>query len=115
MRRPRSRRRPRRTCSRRCGRASSASRADGRGAASPGAVATASRLLREDGRAAAGPMLERLAETLRAAASVDEARDALERGVVTREYERSGFGGLTGLIPEGVNRPGAAGGAPARD
>jgi hypothetical protein len=67
----------------------------------------AAKLLREDGKAAAGPMLERLAETLRAAASDDAARKALERGVVTEEYQRSGFGGLVGLIPEGANRPGA--------
>lgn len=79
------------------------------------AVQAAERLFAAEGRSAAGAMLERLAETLRAAASNDEAREAFERGRVTREYERSGFGGLIGLLPEGVDRPGAALGPGPRD
>ncbi len=58
----------------------------------------AGQLLGEAGRPATDATLDRVAATLRAAAADDEARSQLERGVLTREVEPTGFGTLlTGL------------------
>lgn len=43
--------------------------------------------------------LDRVSMTLRAAAADDEARALLERGVLTREVEASGFGSLLSALP----------------
>ena len=45
--------------------------------------------------------LDRVSGTLRAAAADDEARALLERGVLTREVEASGFGSLLASMPAG--------------
>jgi hypothetical protein len=67
-------------------------------------VSRAQEILAEDGRSATGAMLDRLAETLRAAAVDPEGKEELARGRVSREYERSGFDAL-GLFGAGAPGP----------
>lgn len=56
-------------------------------------------ILAEEGRPATDATLDRVAQTLRAAAADDEARGLLERGLLTREVEATGFGTLLGSLP----------------
>jgi hypothetical protein len=57
------------------------------------------RRARELGDGASEQTLDRVARTLRAAAGDDEARPLLERGVLTREVEPTGFASVLGAMP----------------
>lgn len=77
---------------------------------------TAGTLLAAGGRAASDATLDRVARTLHAAAADDEARDRLERGVLTDEVEPTGFGGLLGqMAPAEAARAGRGKAAPKED
>ena len=71
-------------------------------------------LLAEAGRPPTDATLDRVASTLRAAAADDGTRDLLERGVLTREVEATGFGSLLGALPAAPARPAPRRGEDAR-
>lgn len=66
------------------------------------------RKARELDRDASDAALDRVSGTLRAAAADDEARGLLERGVLAREVEASGFGSLLSAMPTGPAKRKAA-------
>ena len=57
---------------------------------------SAAEILSDAGRPPSDATLDRIARTLHAAAGSEDARTALERGVLTDEVEPAGFGGLLG-------------------
>ena len=62
-------------------------------------VAKARDVLQSAGHSPTDATLDRIAETLRAAAVDDDARALLERGRLTRELEATGFGPAPGALP----------------
>jgi hypothetical protein len=63
------------------------------------------RAAREIGETASDQTLDRVARTLRAAAGDDDARPRLERGVLTREVEPTGFASVLAAMPAEPLRP----------
>ena len=72
-------------------------------------VAAARVVLADAGLAATETTLDRVGETLRAAAVDEEARDLLERGRLTRDLDAAGFGPLPASLPASRPPRGAGG------
>jgi hypothetical protein len=72
-----------------------------------GLVAAARGLLEEAGRPASQPLLDRISQTLRAAAVDESSRDLLAHGRLEAEVEAVGFGSLTAVEPLARPRAGA--------
>lgn len=68
----------------------------------------AGEILAGAGRAASDATLDGVARTLRAAAASEEARERLERGVLTDEVEPTGFGDLLGSLAASASSAPAA-------
>jgi hypothetical protein len=64
----------------------------------------AAAVLAEVGRKPSAAVLNRVRDTLRAAAADPEARTLLERGTLTRELEPAGFDAFAGLTPPAAPR-----------
>jgi hypothetical protein len=61
--------------------------------------------LEHAGRKASSALLNRVRDTIRAAAADPDARPLLERGTLTQELESTGFGALAGLKPTAAPTP----------
>jgi hypothetical protein len=70
-----------------------------------GLVASARAILEEAGNAATQPTLERLSQTLRAAAVDDAGRGLLAHGRLDEELKGIGFGTLSAVSPAAARRP----------
>jgi hypothetical protein len=68
-------------------------------------VASAREILEEAGNAATQPTLDRISQTLRAAAVDDAGRELLSRGRLDEELEGIGFGTLTAVTPAARRPP----------
>ena len=76
------------------------------------ALQALTRAARDVGEKASEQTLDRVARTLRAAAGDDEARPLVERGVLTREVEPTGFASVLAAMPA---KPAARRSQPKRD